>query len=83
MTMLSMALLYLQKDSKFAKLYDEGKISKKDYWEPFYEDAMDLIAKIPVISAIIYRHKYHDSKLIASDSKLDWAGNYSHMMGFD
>ncbi|KAL4440852.1 hypothetical protein ABPG74_013833 [Tetrahymena malaccensis] len=83
MTMLSMALLYLQKDSKFAKLYDEGKISKKDYWEPFYEDSMDLIAKIPRVAAIIYRHKYRDSKLIDSDSKLDWAGNYAHMMGFE
>lgn len=61
MTMLSMSLLYLQKNSKFAHLYDEGKISKKDYWEPFYEDSMDLIAKIPRVAAIIYRHKYRDS----------------------
>jgi len=44
---------------------------------------MDLIAKIPRIAAIIYRHKYRDSKLIDSDPKLDWAGNYAHMMGYD
>ncbi|EGR34195.1 mitochondrial citrate synthase, putative [Ichthyophthirius multifiliis] len=83
MTMLSMAVLYLQKDSKFAHLYDEGRAVKKEYWIYFYEDAMDLIAKINKIAAIIYRHKYHNSQLIDSHSTLDWAGNYSHMLGFD
>jgi len=58
MTMLSSVILFLQKDSVFNKIYDEGKTHKKFYWEHMYEDAMNLIAKIPRLAAIIYRHKY-------------------------
>ena len=58
MTMLSQGLLYLQTNSQFAKLYGEGKLQKKEYWEYMYEDSMDLLAKIPKIAAIAYRHKY-------------------------
>jgi citrate synthase len=43
---------------------------------------MDLIAKIPHVAAIIYRHKYFNSDIIASDKSLDWAGNYSHRLGY-
>jgi citrate synthase len=58
MTMLSSVILYLQQDSVFVKIYNEGKTHKKEFWGYFYEDAMDLIAKIPRVAAIIYRHKY-------------------------
>lgn len=81
MTMLSMALLYLQKDSKFFKAYQSG-VHKTKYWEYYYEDSMDLLAKLPHICATIYRHKYKNSELIASDPSLDWAGNFSHMLGY-
>lgn len=43
---------------------------------------MNLIAKIPKVAALIYRHKYHNSNLIEADEKLDWAGNYAHMLGY-
>ena len=59
MTMLSMAVLYEQKNSKFAQIYAAGKASKKVNWEYYLEDSLDLTAKIPRIAAIIYRHKYH------------------------
>jgi citrate synthase len=26
------------------------------YWDPVFEDSMDLIAKLPTIAAAIYRH---------------------------
>jgi citrate synthase len=81
MTMLSMALLYLQPHSKFYKAYQAGA-SKTYYWESYYEDAMDLLAKMPSICATIYRHKYRASELIPSDPSLDWAGNLSHMLGY-
>ena len=80
--MLSMALLYLQQNSKFFKAYQSG-VSKTKYWEHYYEDAMDLLAKLPHICAMIYRHKYKNSQLIASNEHIDWAGNFSHMLGFD
>lgn len=82
MTMLSQALLFLQKDSVFAKTYNEGKTHKSEYWRTYYEDSIQLIAKMPRLAATIYRHKYHNSELISADENLDWAGNYAHMMGF-
>lgn len=82
MTMLSMAILHLQNHSKFFKAYQAGT-NKAKYWEYFYEDSMDLLAKLPAICATIYRHKYHNSWLIPSDPTLDWAGNFSHMLGFN
>ena len=82
MTMLSMALLNQQANSKFFAAYHKG-VNKTKFWEYYYEDAMDLLAKLPHICAIIYRHKYKNGWQIKSDSSLDWAGNFSHMLGYD
>lgn len=41
MSQFSLAVTALNHDSAFAKAYGEG-ISKKDYWEPTFEDCMDL-----------------------------------------
>jgi len=57
--MLSMSILFLQRKSQFVQAYENGSLNKKNQWEYSYEDAMDLIAKIPRVAAIIYRHKYH------------------------
>lgn len=42
-----------------------------------------MIAKIPTITALIYRHTYFNDDFIESDLTLDWAGNFSHMLGYD
>lgn len=81
MVMFSTALLSMQKESVFVEQYRSG-ISKMDYWDPTYEDAMNLLAKLPEIGAYIYRKKYRDS-IIPSDTNLDWGGNFAHMMGID
>lgn len=81
MTMLSMAILNVQRKSKFFEQYDKG-MKKGDYWSYYYDDSMALLNKLPQLAAIIYRHRYKEGKLIESDSKLDWAGNYSHMLGY-
>lgn len=81
MTQLSMSLLYLQTDSVFAKAYKDG-VHKSQYWEYTYEDAMNLLAKIPKIAALIYRHTYRNNEFVDCDPKLDWAGNYAHMLGY-
>lgn len=81
MVMFSAALLSMQKESLFVKQYKAG-ISKMEYWDPTYEDAMNLLAKLPEIGAYIYRKKYRDS-IIPPDTKLDWGGNFAHMMGID
>ncbi len=83
MTLLSMCLMYQQKDSKFMKAYASHTVKKTDFWSYYYDDAIGLLAKIPAWAACIYRKKYHSGKYIDPDAKLDWAGNYSHMMGFE
>lgn len=69
-----------QKDSKFAAAYGAG-VHKSKYWDPVYEDSMDLIAKLPQLAARIYTRTYKGGKHVAPDPKLDWAANLSHMMG--
>ncbi len=82
MTQLSTAILAMQTESCFAHRYAEG-ISKSEYWDPTYEDTMNLIARLPRVAAYIYRRTYHDSKHITPDLSLDWAGNFAHMLGFE
>ncbi len=76
------AIVAMADSSKFFKAYNEG-INKKDYWDPTYEEVMDLIAKLPKIAAYVYRRSYFNGDQIESDPSLDWAANLAHMMGFD
>ena len=80
MTMLSTAVLSMQRESVFAHRHAEG-MKKTDYWDPTYEDAMNLLAKLPQVAAYIYRMKYKGDTHIEPDPKLDFAGNFAHMMG--
>ncbi|GAB4287661.1 MAG: citrate (Si)-synthase [Ignavibacteriaceae bacterium] len=82
MVMFSSAILAMEKESVFVKKYNEG-INKMEYWDPTYEDALNLLAKLPTIAAYIYRMKYRDDKIIKPDPKLDLGGNFAHMMGID
>ncbi len=82
MTMFVTGVMALQTESNFAKEYAKG-INKKDYWSPVYDDAMDLIARLPRIAAYIYRRKYKNNEHIQPNGLLDWAGNLAHMMGFE
>jgi len=83
MSQFSAAITALNHDSKFAKAYTQG-VHKAKYWDATYEDSIDLIAKLPVIAATIYRNTYKDGKGLASiDSNLDWSANYTKMLGFD
>jgi citrate synthase len=82
MTMFSAAILGLQNESLFVKKYNEG-MSKMDYWDPMYEDSLNLIAKLHTIAAWIYRYKYKNKKTIEPDFKLDYGKNFAHMMGID
>jgi citrate synthase len=82
MTQFSLAILSLQKDSVFAEKYRAG-MSKMEYWDPTYEDVMNLLAKLPKIAAYIYRRSYKGDKHIPADPKLDWGGNLAHMVGIE
>ena|SRR5690554_2635105 len=76
------AILAMSTQSHFRKAYMEG-MDKKDYWDPMYEGVNDLISRLPVIAAYIYRRVFHNEKYIDMDPSLDWAGNLAHMMGYD
>jgi citrate synthase len=82
MTQFVVAIMALQTESHFQKRYSEG-MNKKDYWDAVFDDAMDLIARLPRVAAYIYRRKYKDGKHIQPNGLLDWAGNFAHMLGYE
>ncbi len=82
MTQFSIAIMAMQTESLFAAAYKKG-ISKKKYWDYCYEDAMNLIARLPRVAAYIYRRTYHDDVHIEPNPKLDWAANLAHMLGYE
>ncbi len=81
MVMLSVALLALEKDSKFKAYYNSGKFNKNAAWEYVYEDASDIVARIPIIAAFIYNLKYRGDKQGVIDPTADAGANYARMIG--
>ncbi len=81
MVMLSVGILAMQKDSKFYAFYGSGKFNKMTAWEYVYEDASDLVARIPIVAAFIYNLKYRGDYQIAPDTSLDMGANFAHMIG--
>ena len=82
MTMFTVGIMALQTQSVFARRYEEG-MPKSEYWDATYEDSMNLIAALPVVAAAIYRRKYKDGTIIEPNTRLDWAANFAHMMGYE
>ncbi|CAM6123053.1 unnamed protein product [Calypogeia fissa] len=82
MTQFTTGIMALQTESEFAKAYEKG-IDKKKYWEPVYEDSMNLIARLPELAAFVYRKTYKGGKVIKADPSLDYGANFAHMLGFD
>jgi len=82
MTQFSAAIISMATESIFQKAYRAG-VNKKFYWDSTYEDVMNLIARLPHIAAYIYRRNFHNDDHIEPNPRLDWAGNFAHMMGHD
>ena len=83
MTLFSQAVLALQNNSAFARMYHEG-MKKDHYWEPALEDSLDLTAKLPVIAAFIYRMKYFgETKKPKYNPKFDYGANFARMIKVD
>ncbi len=82
MTQFSIAIMAMQSTSNFAVAYENG-MNKSNYWEYMYEDCMNLIAKLPLVAAYVYRKTFHDGKHIPADPTLDWSANFAHMLGKD
>jgi citrate synthase len=81
MTQFILGITAMQTDSVFAKRYAEG-MGKNDYWDATYEDTMNLLAKLPVLAAYIYRKNWKDNVHYRADQSLDWAGNFAHLLGY-
>lgn len=80
MTVLSMAILDLQKYSKFAEQYSKGQVKKGDYWKPTLDDGLFILKFLPQIAALIYTTKF--DKTPVRPVANDWAGRYAELMGY-
>jgi citrate synthase len=38
-------------------------MKKADYWDPTFEDMLTLIARLPRIAALIYRHVFRNGEI--------------------
>ncbi|KAG1364211.1 Citrate synthase, mitochondrial [Cocos nucifera] len=90
MTQFTTGVMALQVESEFQKAYDKG-LSKAKFWEPTYEDSMNLIARLPVVASFIYRSDHeggnvsaHTAHLVASalsDPYLSFAAALNGLAG--
>lgn len=74
------AIAAMETNSKFSKALEKG-LNKDEYWEYVYEDALDLIAVLPLVASYIYSKEYKNGKIIEPDPTLDLAGNFAHLLG--
>lgn len=81
MAQFSLAVTALEHESAFAKAYAKG-LNKKEYWSYTFEDSMDLIARLPVIAAKIYRNVFKDGKVASVQKDKDYGYNLANMLGF-
>ena len=80
MVMFSMAMLALQKESVFTNEYRKG-LPREAYWEATYEDALNIIARLPVIAAGIYRQHILGKDRLFSRPDLHTVANFAHLLG--
>jgi citrate synthase len=82
MTMFNIGVNLLQTESIYAEEYRKG-IHKTKYWDPVYEDSMNLIARLPRVAAIVYRYLYRDGKTADNNPAADMSKNFANMLGYD
>ena len=79
MTLFSMGIMALQRESIFAKEYEIGVV-KDDHWRYFLRDSINLTAKLPGLAAFIYNLKYQDGITLPPRSDHDWSANFGVMI---
>ncbi|OJJ97526.1 hypothetical protein ASPACDRAFT_123455 [Aspergillus aculeatus ATCC 16872] len=81
MTQLSIAVAALNTESRFALEYARG-LPKAEYWEPTFDDAISLLAKIPRVAALVFRPDAVDQVGTQPlDGALDWSANFAALLG--
>jgi citrate synthase len=81
MAQFSLAITALEHESAFAKAYAKG-MKKTEYWQHTYEDAMDVIAKLPTIAARIYQNVFKGGKVAPVQKDKDYSFNFANQLGF-
>ncbi|MCS6908128.1 MAG: citrate/2-methylcitrate synthase, partial [Anaerolineales bacterium] len=82
MALFSLAVLAMERESKFTREYGRG-LKKEDYWIPTLEDSLDLTARAPAIAAFIYNYKFREGQVVPPKPELDWAANFGYMIGIE
>jgi citrate synthase len=78
--MLATGVLIMHRQSVFHNWYHKG-MKREDYWRATLGDALNILAKIPVIAAGIYRIRYNHGSVMHWTHGLDYAANYANMLG--
>lgn len=82
MAILSAAVMSMQRESIFNLKYQRG-IDKTEYWDSTFEDALNLMSKLPIIGAHIYNKLYAKRADVYQDPTKDFGANFAYMMGID
>lgn len=80
MCMLATGILIMNPESVFHEWYNKG-MPKEQYWLAMLGDALNIMAKLPVIAAGIYRLRYNHGSVMHWTHGLDYASNYANMLG--
>ncbi|UCF34809.1 MAG: citrate (Si)-synthase [Phycisphaerales bacterium] len=80
MCMLDTGILVMERESIFRGWYTKG-MKREDYWIPTLDDALNILARMPVIAAGIYQIRYKEGNIIRWTHGLDYGANYANMLG--
>ncbi len=80
MAMLATSILVMDSESVFRKWYEKG-MKREEYWLAMIGDGLNIIAKLPVLAAGIYRMRYEHGSVMHWTHGLDYASNYANMLG--
>ena len=82
MTQLAIGLASMNKVSRFASNYEKGLLNKNNYWEDTFEDTLNLISFLPILTGKIYSKITNDGKPLGKFSPTeDWSSNICSLMG--
>jgi citrate synthase len=70
----------MERESVFRQWYDKG-MKREDFWLAMLGDALNILAKLPVLAAGIYRLRYRKGSVMHWTHGLDYAANYANMLG--
>ena len=81
MSLLTILLLASRHRSRFAQVVCAG-VDRQGWWRYALEDAIDILALLPLFVGAIYRLRVR-SALPAAPLALEWAERFSQLLGFD